>query len=100
MRLEGARHVPAPLVLRQPSLARRPSRPRQEWLEGELPLSSKLARQPFGRVVSTLQPAVRIARDEDDTRGVRSRHRLTDDCRGPAGEPAQTTLLPRDHDWS
>ena len=100
MREEGTRDVTAPLVLRQTSLARRPPCSRQEWPEGELPLSSKLARQPLGRVVPTLQPAVRIARDEDDTRGVRSRHRLPDDRRGPAGEPAQAALLPGDHDWA
>jgi hypothetical protein len=98
VREEGARDVPAPLMLRQPSLARRPSCSRQEWPERKLPLGGKLARQPLGRVVSPLQPAVRIARDEDDTRGVRSRHRLTDDRRGPAGEPAQAALLPGDDD--
>ena len=100
MREESARDVPTPLVLRQPSLARRASCSREDWPEGKLPLGGKLARQPLGRVVSTLQPAVRIARDEDDTRGVWSRHRLTDDCRGPAGEPAQAALLPGDHDWA
>ncbi len=100
MREEGTCDIAAPLVLRQPSLARRPSCSRQEWPEGKLPLGGKLARQPLGRVVSTLQPAVRIARDEDDTRGVRSCDRLADDCRGPPGEPAQAALLPRDHDWA
>ena len=100
MREEGAHDVPAPLVLRQTSLARRSSCSRQEWPEGELPLSGKLASEPLGRVVPTLQPAVRIARDEDDTRGLRSHHRLPDDCRGPAGEPAQAALLPGDHDWA
>jgi hypothetical protein len=88
VREEGARDVPAPLVLRQPSLARRPPCSRQERPEGELPLGGKLARQPLGRVMPTFQPAVRIARDEDDTRGIRSRNGLPDDCRGPAGEPA------------
>ncbi len=98
MREESTRDVPAPVVLRQPSLARGPSCSRQEWTEGELPLGGKLARQPLGRVVSTLQPAVWIARNEDDTRGVRSHDRLPDDCRGPACEPAQAALLPGDHD--
>jgi hypothetical protein len=98
MREEGTRDIPAPVVLRQPSLARRSSCSRQEWPEGELPLSRELARQPLGRVVSTLQPAIRIARDEDDTRGLRSRNRLADDCRGPAGKPAEAALLPGDHD--
>ena len=88
VREEGIRYVPAPLVLRQPTLARRPSCSSQEWPDGELPLGGKLARQPLGRVVSAFQPAVRIARDEDDTRGVRSCHGLPDDCRSPAGEPA------------
>ena len=88
VREESARDVPAPLVLRQPSLARRPPCSRQERPEGELPLGGKLARQPFGRMMPAFQPAVRIARDEDDTRGVRSRHGLPDDCRSPAGEPA------------
>jgi hypothetical protein len=49
-------------------------------------------------VVSTLQPAVRIARDENDTRGIRSRQRLANDRCGPAGEPPQATLLPGTHD--
>jgi hypothetical protein len=49
-------------------------------------------------MVSTLEPAIRIARDEDDTRGNRSRHRLADDRRSPAGKPAQATLLPGAHD--
>ena len=48
----------------------------------------------------TLEPAVRIARDEHDARGVGSRQGLTDDGRSPAGEPAQTTLLPGRHDRS
>jgi hypothetical protein len=98
MREEGTCDVPAPLVLRQPSLARRPSCSRQEWPEGELPLGGKLARQPLGRVVSTLQPAVWIARNEDDTRGIRSHDRLPDDCRGPACKPTQAALLPGDDD--
>jgi hypothetical protein len=98
VRKEGARDVPAPLPLRQSSLSRRPSCPSEEWPERKLPLSSKLARQPLGRVVSTLQPAVRIAGDEDDTRGVGSRDRLPDDRRSPAGEPAQAALLPGDDD--
>ncbi len=98
MRKEGARDVPASLVLRQPSLPRGPSCPREERQDGELPHGSKLGRQPLGGVVPALQLAVRIAGDEDDTRGVRSRHRLADDCRGPAGEPAQAALLPRPHD--
>ena len=42
----------------------------------------------------TLEPAVRIARDEHDTRGVGSRERVADHGRRPAGEPAQPTLLP------
>ena len=100
MRKERTRDVPSSLVLRQPALARRASCSRQESPQGELPLSGKLTRQPLGRVVSTLQPAVRITRDEDDTRGVRSRHRLPDDRRGPAGELAQAALLPGDHDWA
>jgi hypothetical protein len=98
MREEGSRDVPAPLVLCQPSLARRPSCSGQEWPQRELPLGGELTRQPLGRVVSPLQPAVRITRDEDDTRCVRSRQRLPDYCCGPAGEPAQATLLPGDHD--
>jgi hypothetical protein len=49
-------------------------------------------------VVSTFEPAVRIARHEDDTCGDRSGHRLANDCRGPAGEPAQAALLPGAHD--
>ena len=88
VREEGARDIPAPLVLRQPSLARRPPCSRQERPEGELPLGGKLARQPLGRVMPAFQPAVRIARDEDDTCGVRPRHGLPDDYRSPAGEPA------------
>jgi hypothetical protein len=88
VREEGARDVPAPLVLGQPSLARRPSCSRQERPKGELPLGGKLARQPLGRVMPAFQPAVRIARDEDDTRGIRSCDGLPDDCRRPAGEPA------------
>ena len=100
MREESTRDVPASLVLRQPSLARGPSRSRQEWPEGKLPLGGKLARQPLGRVVSTLQPAVWIARNEDDTRGVWSHDRLPDDCRGPACEPAQAALLPGDDNWA
>jgi hypothetical protein len=95
---EGTRDVPAPLVLCQASLARRPSCPRQEWAKGKLPLGSKLGRQALGGVVSTLQPAVGITGDEDDTRDIRSRQRFPDDCCGPAGEPAQPALLPGDHD--
>ncbi len=98
MRNEGSSDVAAPLVLRQPSLTRRPSCSRQEWAEGELPPNSKLARQPLGRVVTTLEPSVRIARDEDDTHDVRSRHRFPDDCRGPAGKPSQSALLPGGYD--
>ena len=98
MREEGTRDVPAPLVLCQPSLARRPSCPRQEWANGKLPLGSKLGRQPLGRVVSTLQPAVRITGDKGDTRNIRSRERFPDDCCGPGGESAQPVLLPGDHD--
>ncbi len=100
MREEGARDVPAPLVLGQPSLARRPSCSRQEWPQRELPFGGKLTRQPLGCVVSTLQPAVGITRDEDNTRCVRSRQRLTNYFRGPAGEPAQAALLPGDYDWA
>jgi hypothetical protein len=88
VREEGARDVPAPLVLRQPPLAGRPSCSRQERPERELPLGGKLARQALGRVMSAFEPAVRIARDEDDTRGVRARQGLPDDCCSPAGEPA------------
>ena len=79
MREEGARDVSAPLVLCEPTLARRPSCSRQEWPQGEIPPCGKLTRQPLGGMVSTLQPAVRITRDEDDTSGVRSRHGLPDD---------------------
>jgi len=49
-------------------------------------------------MVSTLEPAIRIARDEDDTRGNRSRHRLANDRRSPAGKSAQATLLPGAND--
>ena len=98
MRKEGARDVPAPLVLRQPPLTRRTSRSRQQRSQRKLPFTGELARQPLGRMVSTLEPAIRIARDEDDTRGNRSRHRLADDRRSPAGKPAQATLLPGAHD--
>ena len=49
-------------------------------------------------MVSTLEPALRIARDEDDTRGNRSWQRLADDRRSPTGKPAQATLLPGAHD--
>ncbi len=98
MRDEGAADVPAPLVVRQPALARRPPSSRQERLERQAPLSGELACQLLGRVVSTLQPAVRIAWDEDDTSCVRWRHRFPDDCRCPAGEPTQAALLPGDYD--
>ena len=98
MREEGARDVPAPLVLRQPPLARRPSCSREEWPERELPLSGELGSKPLGGVMPALQPAVRIAGDEDDTGGIRTRHRLMHDCSRPAGEAAQAALLPRGHD--
>jgi hypothetical protein len=98
VREEGTRDVPATLVLCQPSLARRPSCPCQEWAQRELPLSGKLTRQPLSGVMSTLQPAVRITRDEDDTAGIRSRQRVPDDCCGPPGEATHSTLLPGDHD--
>jgi hypothetical protein len=48
--------------------------------------------------MSTLQPAVRITRDEDETCGIRSHQRFPDDCGSPGGEPAKATLLPGDHD--
>ena len=98
VRKKGVRDVPAPVVLCQPPLAWRPSRSRQQRPERELPLGGELARQPLRRVVSTLQPAVRIARDGHDTSGVRLGHRLADDRRCPAGEPPQATLLPGAHD--
>ncbi len=50
--------------------------------------------------MSAHEPAIRIARDEHDTRNLRSRQRLTDDGRCPAGEPAQTAFLPGGHDRS
>jgi hypothetical protein len=44
--------------------------------------------------MTALELAVRIAWDEHDTQGVGSRKRVTDDGRRPAGQPAETTLLP------
>ena len=61
-------------------------------------MSSKLARQPLSSVMPALEPAVRIARDEDDTRRAGSWQILPNNCRRPAGEPAQTALLPGGHD--
>jgi hypothetical protein len=80
--------------LLQPALPRRPSRPRKERPQRQLPEGSELTRQPLSGVIPALEPAVRIARDEHETRGIGSRKRLADDGRRPAGEPAQTTLLP------
>ena len=49
-------------------------------------------------MVSTLEPAIWIAGDEDDTRDNGSWHRFADDRRSPAGKPTQPTLLPGAHD--
>jgi len=94
VRKESTCHVPSPLELRQPSLPGRPSRPREERPQRQLPESGKLARQPFSSVMPALEPAVGIARDEHDTHGVGPRERVADDGRCPACQSAQTTLLP------
>jgi hypothetical protein len=98
VRKEGARHVSPALVLLQPALPRRPSGPSEERPHGQLPEGSQLTCQPLSGVMPTLEPAVRVARDEHDTRGIWSRERLADDGRRPAGEPAETTFLPRGND--
>jgi hypothetical protein len=95
---EGARDVPAPLMLGQPSLSRGPSCPPEERPHGKLPHRRELAREPLGGVVSALEPAVRIARNEHHAGGVRPRHRVAYDCRRPGCKPAQAPLLPSGDD--
>jgi hypothetical protein len=98
VRKEGACHVPPPLVLLQPALPRSPSRPREERPNRQFPERGELIRQPLSGVMPALEPAARIAGDEHDTRGIGSRQGLADDSRRPAGEPAETTLLPGGND--
>jgi hypothetical protein len=91
------RHVPPPFALGQPTLSRGPACSGEERPHRELPESRKLAGQPLGGVVSALEPAVRVARDERDTCRVRLRQRLADDGRRPSGQPAQPALFPGGH---
>jgi hypothetical protein len=95
---EGAGDVPPPLLLCQPALAARPARSREQRSQRQVPQSGELARKLLGSVVSALEPAIRIARDERDACDVRARHRLAYDRSGPARQPAQPSLLPGGHD--
>lgn len=95
VRDEGAGHVTTTFACCQPPLARRPSGPREQRPERQPPALRKLSGQAFGGVIAASEPPIRVARDEDDTGHLRPRQGLTDYRGGPAGEPAETALLPR-----
>ena len=97
MRKKSIGDIPTPFVLREPTLTRRSSGPRQERPRRQLPKSGKLVRQPLGGVMSALELSVRIAWNEHDTGRVRSGQRFADDRPCPGGQPAQTALLPGGH---
>ena len=94
MRDEGAGHVTTTFELCQPPLAGRPASPGQQGPQGQPPAARKLRGQALGRVIATPEPPVGIGGDEDDACDLRRRHGLTDDSRGPTGQPAKTALLP------
>ena len=95
VREECARDVPTPLVLCQPSLARRPSGSRQERLGAEAPTQQRArspAARPRGVHASACDPD-RPGRRRHTRRPVaRTDSRTT--AAAQRGEPAQTALLP------
>jgi hypothetical protein len=97
VRHESTFDVPTSLVVRQPTLPRRSSCPRQTRPHWKLPETRELGCQLVGSVMPAFEPAIRIGRNEDDTRSVGLRQRLADDGSSPAGEPTQTALLPGGH---
>ena len=68
---------------------------REQGYDRQLPAGAELLRQAFGRIVTAVEAAVRIGRDEGQRVGARPRDNLADELRSEPRELPQAALLPR-----
>src|SRR5712691_489308 len=95
---ERAADVPSPRGDVEPPLARRRTCAAERVDDRQLPALAERARESLRRMVSALEPAVTVGRDEDERVDVRTRQLLRDRVRRERGQPPQPVLLPAGDD--
>src|SRR5919108_145695 len=92
--------VAPPFAPRQLALAGRAAGADEQRLEAEPPAGPELPGEPFPRVMTALEPAIRVGGDANEILRGRPRHGLDHDLSGPRGEPTQAAFLPGRDDAS
>jgi hypothetical protein len=93
-----ARNISAPLEEREPALPARPANSREERFARQLPDRRERTGELLRGVISALEAAFAVRRNERDEIDVGARQALGDDAGRFGAEAAEPALLPAAHD--